>query len=75
MKPQLKLSNCLIEAIKLKLQYPDGKIGCDNNSPSGGVSFYFDIGNQRFRFRRKIRRYGNKSVVLFKGYRVVEYIK
>lgn len=70
----LIFSNCFLEAIKLKILHPKGKIGYDFNSPSGGVSFYFDIENKRYRFRRKIMRNKNKSVILFKGYRIVEQL-
>lgn len=68
-------SNCLIEAVKLKVQHPSGKISYDFNSPSGSISFFFDFEDKRYRFRRKIRRYSNKNAVLFVGYRVVEDLK
>lgn len=68
-------SNCFIETIKLKLKNPKGHIGYDFNSPSGKISFYFDLENNRYRFRRKIRKSGNRSVILFYGYRVVEQLK
>lgn len=65
-------SNCFIEAIKLKFANPKGKIKWDTNCPSGGISFFFEDDNHLYRFRRKIRRKGNKSKILFIGYRVVE---
>ena len=67
-------SNCLIEAIKLKIKHPKGKIGLDSNSPSG-ISFYFDYQGVRYRFRRKIKRKGNKNLIYFIGYRVTENLK
>lgn len=67
-------SNCLIEAVKLKLKYPEGKISYDFNSPSGNISFFFDLDGERYRFRRKIRRFSNKSPIFFIGYRFVEPI-
>ena len=70
----LKYSNCLIESIILQLDNPHGDIGMDKNSPSGRTTFYFDLNGLRYRFRRKIRRYGNKSRILFYGYRVIEEI-
>lgn len=73
--PTLKRSNCLIEAIRNKWNHPEGKIGFDFNSPSGSISFYFDLNGERIRFRRKLRRHGNKGKLLFLGYRFVEPIK
>ena len=70
----LTYSNCLIEAIKLQKKYPHGQIGWDNNSPSGKISFYFDYNGLRYRFRRKLRRYGNKGWFLFWGYQKIEEI-
>jgi hypothetical protein len=68
----LILSNCLLEALKFKVLNPAGHVKCDTNSPSGGVSFFFEYGNQRIRFRRKLRLRSNKSKILFYGYRVIE---
>lgn len=73
-KQKLIRSNCLIEAVKLKLKNPSGTISYDFNSPSGNISFFFDYQGKRYRFRRKIRRYSNKSTVLFVGYRFIEEI-
>lgn len=75
MKQVLIKSNCLIEAVKLKLDNPYGKIRWDRNCPSGGISFYFDHYGVRYRFRRKIRRHSNKGGIVFWGYRVTETIE
>lgn len=72
MQYKLILSNCLVEAIKHKIINPKGKIRYDFNSPSGSVSFYFEINGEKWRFRRKIRRHGNKSKILFWGYKYIE---
>lgn len=70
---ELKKSNCLIESIKLWIQSPfKRKIGFDFNSPSQSISFYCIIENRKYRFRRKIFRRGNKSKILFIGYRYIE---
>ena len=62
-------SNCLINAIiHFIIYFPYGKIKWDHNSPSGGVSYFCEVKGKKFRFRRKIRRYGNKSKYLFEGY-------
>ena len=73
--PNLRYSNCLIEALRQKWNHPEGKIGYDYNSPSGSISFYFELNGERIRFRRKLRRYGNKGKLLFLGYKFVEPIK
>lgn len=73
MKQELIFSNCFFQAVKVFILYfPKGRIGFDFNSPSGFVSFYCDVEQNRFRFRRKIRRYSNKSKFLFYGYTVIE---
>lgn len=74
MRNQLKFSNCLIEAVKCKMKYPEGSIGYDFNSPTNWISFYFDIKDKRFRFRRKMMVRSNKSKIIFWGYRVIETI-
>ena len=73
--PNLRYSNCLIEALRQKWNHPEGKIGYDYNSPSGSISFYFELNGERIRFRRKLRRYGNKGKFLFLRYKFVEPIK
>jgi hypothetical protein len=72
MNQRLMYSSCLIEAVKAKIRQPQGIIGYDFNSPSKLPSFYFDINGERWRFRRKIRRQGNKNLLIFWGYKVVE---
>lgn len=72
MNTNLIFSNCLLEAIKFKVVNPKGRIRWDTNCPSGGVSFFFEIYQCRYRFRRKLRLRSNKSKILFYGYRVVE---
>lgn len=71
MKQKLIYSNCLIEAIRLKIKNPRGKIGCDLDSPSGLPSFYFKYKGKMYKFRRKLRRYSNKGWLLFYGYQQV----
>lgn len=68
---RLKYSNCLIEALKLWFKDPKGKVGVDLNSPSGFPSFYYKREGKIYRFRRKLRRYGNKSKLLFYGYQEI----
>lgn len=67
----LILSNCLIEALKIRLTQRCSAIGWDFNSPSGGISFYCDTIYGRHRFRRKIFKRSNKSKILFIGYNIV----
>lgn len=68
-------SNCLIEAIKLKIKNPSGTIGYDFNSPSGSISFYFIDENYIYRFRRNRKIKHNNSKIYFEGYRVLTPIK
>lgn len=68
----LKKSNCLIEALLLRLSNRGSTFGFDFNSPRGTISFYCIIGEDRYRFRRKMRVHSNKNKYYFVGYRVVE---
>lgn len=70
---KLKLSNCLIEAILIRVRFKYSCIGFDFNSPSRSISFYCDTVLGRHRFRRKIFRHGgNKNKLLFIGYNIIE---
>jgi len=71
---KLKKSNCLIQAIKVRMVYKGSSIGFDFNSPSKWPSFYVDTYRGRHRFRRKIYRNKNKSTLLFIGYNIIEQI-
>lgn len=72
MATKLRRSNCLVEAIRVKLIYKYSLIGWDFDSPSGWISFYCDTEYGRFRFRRKIYRNKNKSKLFFIGYNIIE---
>lgn len=72
MEKKTKYSNCLIEAIRVRLSIKASRIGFDFNSPSRWISFYCDTEFGRHRFRRKIQRKGNKNKLLFRGYNIIE---
>lgn len=72
-----KQSNCLLQAIYVFVIFfnQGAKIGVDRNSPLRTLSFYCDVQGVRWRFRRKIRRCGNKNMYYFEGYNNCAYIE
>lgn len=77
MAQRLYFSNCFIQALKIRLLYfRSSKMGFDFDSPSRLPSFYCDVrGRFRFKFRRKLRRYSNKGILLFWGYTSIKDLK